>query len=49
MDITGIFEDVPDFRVLGRTSYKLSEILVISLCAVLGGAEDCEEIQTPDD
>lgn len=44
MKIAEIFEDVPDFRVLGRVSYKLSEFLVISLCAVLGSAEDCEEI-----
>ncbi|MEO1381620.1 MAG: ISAs1 family transposase [Bacteroidota bacterium] len=44
MELTEIFEDVPDFRVLGRTSYKLSELLIISLCAVLGGAEDYEEI-----
>jgi len=44
MQLTEIFEEVPDFRVLGRTSYKLSEILIISLCAVLGGAEDYEEI-----
>jgi len=44
MQITEIFEEVPDFRVLGRTSHKLSDVLVLSLCAVLGGAEDYEEI-----
>ena len=44
MELTEIFEEVPDFRVLGSTSHKLSEILIISLCAVLGGAKDGEEI-----
>lgn len=44
MKITEIFDEVPDFRVLGRISHKLSEVLVIGLCAVLGGAEDSEEI-----
>ena len=44
MNIVEIFEELPDFRVPGRTSYPLSEILVISLCAVLSGAEDYEDI-----
>lgn len=44
MNIVEIFEELPDFRVEGRTSYPLSEVLVISLCAVLAGAEDYEDI-----
>ncbi|MCL4163957.1 UNVERIFIED_CONTAM: hypothetical protein GTU68_057279 [Idotea baltica] len=44
MNLREIFEEVPDFRVVGRTDHYLSEILVISLCAVLSGAEDFEEI-----
>ncbi|MEL6700038.1 MAG: ISAs1 family transposase, partial [Bacteroidota bacterium] len=44
MELTEIFEDMPDCRVLGRISHKLSELLIISLCAVLGGVEDYEEI-----
>ena len=44
MNIVEIFEELPDFRIAGRTTYPLSEILVISLCAVLSGAEDYEDI-----
>ncbi len=44
MELREIFAEVPDFRVLGRTDHLLSEILVISLCAVLSGADDFEEI-----
>lgn len=44
MKLTEIFDNVPDFRVVNRTDHKLSEILVISLCGVLSGAEDFEEI-----
>jgi len=44
MELREIFEEVPDFRVIGRTDHLLSEILVISLCAVLSGADDFEEI-----
>lgn len=44
MRLTEIFENVADFRVVGRTDHKLSEILVLSLCAVLSGADDFEEI-----
>ena len=44
MKLTEIFKGVPDFRVKGRTAHLLNEILVISLCAVLSGAEDFEEI-----
>lgn len=44
MKLVEIFEKVPDFRNEKYVSYQLSEILVISLCAVLSGADDCEEI-----
>ncbi|MEM6347652.1 MAG: ISAs1 family transposase [Bacteroidota bacterium] len=44
MKLSEIFDEIPDFRVAGRTSYRLSNILVISLCAVLAGAEDYEDI-----
>jgi hypothetical protein len=44
MELREIFAEVPDFRVKGRTDHILSEILVISLCAVISGAYDLEEI-----
>lgn len=44
MELREIFAEVPDFRVAGRTDHLLSELLVISLCAVLSGADDFEEI-----
>ena len=45
MKLVEIFESVPDFRTSCYVSHKLSEILVISLCAVLSGADDFEEIR----
>jgi predicted transposase YbfD/YdcC len=44
MKIVEIFDEVPDFRTKSYITYSLSEILIISLCAVLSGAEDFEEI-----
>lgn len=44
MKLVKIFEQVPDFRNKKLISHILSEILVISLCAVLSGADDFEEI-----
>jgi len=44
MKLVKIFEEVPDFRTKGLISHLLSEILVISLCVVLSGADDFEEI-----
>lgn len=38
------FEDVEDFRIDRTKQYPLTEILMISLCAVLGGADDFEQI-----
>lgn len=45
MKLVEIFEKVPDFRTSCYVSHKLSEILVMSLCAVLSGADDFEEIR----
>lgn len=39
-----IFKEVEDFRISKKVKHYLNEILVIALCAVLSGAEDCEEI-----
>ena len=44
MKLVEIFESVPDFRTTGFVRHKLSELLVIALCAVLSGADDFEEI-----
>lgn len=43
MKLVELFEKVSDFRTECYITYKLSEILVISLCEVLSGAEDFEE------
>ena len=45
MKLVEIFEKVADFRVINRSWHKLSEILVLSLCALLSGADDFEEIE----
>jgi len=44
MKLVEIFEKVADFRVIKRSWHKLSEILVLCLCAILSGADDFEEI-----
>jgi predicted transposase YbfD/YdcC len=44
MDWTIFFKGVPDFRKNRRRKHKLLDILVISLCAVVCGADDFEEI-----
>jgi predicted transposase YbfD/YdcC len=44
MDWTNFFSEVPDFRLNRRKRYLLSDILMIALCAVVSGADDCEEI-----
>ena len=38
------FRDVPDFRINRRKKHNLLDILVISVCAVVCGADDFEEI-----
>ena len=44
MDLQKIFSEVPDFRLNRRKLHLLSDILVISLCAVISGANDFEDI-----
>ena len=44
MKLLEIFEELPDFRRKSQVRHNLSSILVISLCAVLSGADDFEEI-----
>ena len=44
MKIVEIFESIADFRNEKYVSYDLGEVLVIALCAVISGADDCEEI-----
>lgn len=39
------FEGVDDFRVQGRCSHKLVDILMLILCGLLADCEDFEEIQ----
>lgn len=42
--VNQFFEEVPDFRKARKRLYDLPELLMVSLCAVLSGAEDFEEI-----
>ncbi|MEI7587821.1 transposase family protein [Runella sp.] len=44
MNWTAFFEGVPDFRKNRRRKHNLLDILVISLCAMVCGADDFEEI-----
>jgi len=44
MKLIELFEEVADFRRESQVLYPLNELLVIALCAVLGGANDFEEI-----
>ena len=44
MKLVKIFETISDCRTTTLVTYPLTEILIISLCAVLSGAEDFEEI-----
>jgi predicted transposase YbfD/YdcC len=45
MEWQKFFEAVPDFRLNRKKRHKLSDILMLSLCAVLSGADDFEEMQ----
>jgi predicted transposase YbfD/YdcC len=45
MEWQKFFEEVPDFRLNRKKRHKLSDILMLSLCAVLSGADDFEEMQ----
>jgi predicted transposase YbfD/YdcC len=44
MELQKIFLEVPDFRLNRRKLHLLSDILVISLCGVISGANDFEDI-----
>jgi predicted transposase YbfD/YdcC len=39
------FSEVPDFRMNRSKLHKLTDILMLSLCAILSGAEDFEDIE----
>jgi len=39
------FEDLPDPRVVGRTTHRLEDILFVTLCGVLCGMDDWESIE----
>lgn len=45
MEYQDFFSEVQDFRVQGRCLHKLEDILMLSLCAVICGAEDFEDIE----
>ena len=44
--LTAVFAEVPDPRVVGRSSYDLVEMLVISVCAMVCGIEDFVGIES---
>ena len=39
------FSSLPDPRVIGRTTYDLVDIMVLTVCAVLCGADDWEAVE----
>ena len=43
--LTESFSDMPDPRVIGRTDHHLVDILVLTVCAVLCGADDWEAVE----
>lgn len=45
MEYINFFEEVEDYRVTGRCLHLLSDILMLSFCAFLSGAEDFEEVE----
>ncbi|MGL6140203.1 MAG: ISAs1 family transposase, partial [Planktothrix sp.] len=45
MEWQSFFSEVPDFRINRGKLHQLSDILMLSLCAVLRGAEDFEDIE----
>ena len=40
------FESLPDHRVIGRSSHLLLDIIGITICAVICGAESWEQVET---
>ena len=45
MEYQAFFSEVKDFRVQGRCLHLLEDILMLSLCAMICGAEDFEDIE----
>lgn len=45
MEYQTFFSEVKDFRVQGRCLHQLEDILMLSLCAAICGAEDFEDIE----
>ena len=43
--VKGCFEGLRDPRVIGRTAHKLTDILFLTLCAVLCGMDDWEAVE----
>jgi predicted transposase YbfD/YdcC len=39
------FDELPDPRVVGRTTHRLIDILVLTICAVVAGANDWEYVE----
>ncbi len=44
-DLSRIFADIPDSRVLGRCKHKLGDILTIALCTTLCGSTEFTEME----
>jgi hypothetical protein len=40
------FQDLPDPRVEGRCAHKLIDIIVITVCAVIAGAESWVDVES---
>lgn len=45
MEYEDFFSTVKDFRVQGGCLHLLEDVLMLSLCAVICGAEDFEDIE----
>ena len=45
MKAINFFSEVPDFRINRRKSHLFSDILMLSLCAMICGADDFEDIE----
>jgi predicted transposase YbfD/YdcC len=45
MSLSRLFEDMDDPRVVGRCTYRLTEVVLIGICGVLCGAETWTEIE----
>jgi hypothetical protein len=43
-DLLSYFEDLPDPRVVGRCDHKLLDIVAITVCAVISGLDEWEDI-----